>query len=113
LYEDRLIAEDYILKMTVNIYKIKEALNTESITISKSDTIRNLISDFYRNYDAFTKTKLTTTEKIVGDELTSFIKNFEFNNYSNTKYTDKALFSLKLLAAVQIEESKLIMIKAE
>lgn len=63
MYEDRLIAEDYILKMTINIYQIREVLNTNIIDDSKSATIGKLVDEFNTWNKAYMKTKLTASEK--------------------------------------------------
>lgn len=117
LYEDRLIAEDYILKMTSNIYQIREVLNSELNNASKSTAISKLINDFNDWYNVYIKTKLTVAEKATAIELISYIKNFEQkisnNNYIPSNDTEKALFSLKKLSDIQLEESKLIMKNTE
>ena len=111
LYEDRLIAEVYILKMTSAIYQIKEVLNAEINTVFKNTAFSKLSIELNDTYKAFSKTKLTTTEKETATELINHIKNLEKtilnNNYSPTNYTEKALFSLNKLSTIQIEESKL------
>ncbi|MBK7681847.1 MAG: MCP four helix bundle domain-containing protein [Bacteroidia bacterium] len=117
LYEDRLIAEVYILKMTSAIYQIKEVLNAEINTVFKNTAISKLSIELNDTFKAFSKTKLTTTEKETATELINHIKNLEKtilnNNYSPTNYTEKALFSLNKLSTIQIEESKLIMQNVE
>ncbi len=117
LYEDRLIAEDYILKMTSNIYQIREVLNSDLNSVSESNSISKLINVFNDQYNAYFKTKLTTSEEATANELKSYIKILEQNvlnnNYDPLGYTDKALFSLNKLSIVQLEESKLIMKNAE
>ena len=117
LYEDRLIAEVYILKMTSAIYQIKEVLNAEINTVFKNTAISKLSIELNDTFKAFSKTKLTTTEKETATELINHIKNLEKtilnNNYSPTNHTEKALFSLNKLSTIQIEESKLIMQNVE
>ena len=117
LYEDRLIAEGYILKMTGNIYQIREVLNSDSNHVMKSNTISNRLEDFKESYNAYIKTKLTTTERSIAIELISSVKNFEQNflntTYNPGNYTAEALFALDKLSTVQIEESKLIMKEVE
>jgi hypothetical protein len=117
LYEDRLIAEDYILKMTSNVYQIREVVNSDLSSVLKSSAIHKLIDDFKTWYYAYIKTKLTTTEKATSIELISYLENFEQklqnDNYDPSNDTDKALYSLNKLSAVQVEESKLIMENAE
>ncbi|MBK7230863.1 MAG: MCP four helix bundle domain-containing protein [Saprospiraceae bacterium] len=117
LYEDRLIAEDYILKMTINIYQIREVLNTNIIDDSKSATIGKLVDEFNTWNKAYMKTKLTASEKTIATELIGHVKIFEqkITNTSDelSKDTENALISLNKLSNVQLEESKLIMQNAE
>lgn len=117
LYEDRLIAEDYILKMTINIYQIREVLNTNIIDDSKSATIGKLVDEFNTWNKAYMKTKLTASEKTRATELIGHVKIFEqkITNTSDelSKDTENALISLNKLSNVQLEESKLIMQNAE
>jgi hypothetical protein len=117
LYEDRLIAEDYILKMTSNIYQIREALKSEMNYDLKSNTIKNLLIDFNKIYNVYFVTKLTTKEKAIAIQLIEYIKQFELafskNNLEMIEYTEKTLVLLNNLSDVQLDESKLIMKGAE
>lgn len=117
LYEDRLIAEDYILKMTSNIYQIREALKSDMNYDLKSNTIKNLLIDFNKIYNVYFVTKLTTKEKAIAIQLIEYIKQFELafskNNFEMIEYTEKTLVLLNNLSDVQLDESKLIMKGAE
>jgi hypothetical protein len=117
LYEDRLIAEDYILKMTSNIYQIREALKSDMNYDLKSNTIKNLLIDFNKIYNVYFVTKLTTKEKAIAIQLIEYIKQFELafskNNLEMIEYTEKTLVLLNNLSDVQLDESKLIMKGAE
>src|SRR5690242_4348587 len=44
LYEDRLIVEDYILKMTIDTYEIKQALNLNQLDEHSADQVTALLS---------------------------------------------------------------------
>ena len=117
MYEDRLIAEDYILKMTSTIYQIREILNADLNNTSKSNAVKKLIENFNYTYNAYSKTKLTKLEKATTVELTNYFKKMEqkviSQNFQPTDYTDKALFSLTKLSNIQLDESKSIMKKVE
>lgn len=117
LYEDRLIAEDYILKMTSTTYQIREVLNSDLDRASKSNAIRKLTEKFNSIYTIYLKTKLTKPEKATAVELIWYLKKFGQttlkNNHQPSNYTDKVLFSLDKLSTIQLEESKLIMKKVE
>src|SRR5690606_38105230 len=78
LYEDRLIAEGYILEMTSGIYKIKEALNTTPKDSFKTERYHSTFSSIQKVYAAYLKTKFTDLEmrkannlKIILDKLES------------------------------------------
>lgn len=117
MYEDRLIAEDYILKMTRNIYQIREILNADHDYASKAEAVRKLTEDLKSTYSIYLKTWLTKTEKIIASELTGHINEFERakldNRYDHKMHTDKMLSSLSRLSTVQLDESKLIMKQVE
>lgn len=117
LYEDRLIAEDYILKMTSTIYQVRETLVADLSEDAKLKDMRKLVNDFTTCYDIYIKTKLTATEKSTANELIASFKNLEqkitAKNYDLDQDTEMALYSLNKLSTVQLEESKLIMKKAE
>jgi Four helix bundle sensory module for signal transduction len=117
LYEDRLIAEEYILKMTIKIYQIREELNSGSGSASKSKDIGKLIDGFNETYKAYSKTKLTVTEKSTAMDLIVYIENFKQtllnNNNGLSNHTENALIALNKLSNVQLDESKLIMNNVE
>ena len=117
LYEDRLIAEEYILKMTSTIYQVREVLASDSNSNSKSNAIKTLNDNFNATYSAYSKTKLTPKEKTTAVELLNYINKFEptfsTNNYKPSLYTKKALITLSKLSKIQLEESKLIMKNVE
>ncbi|HBI01120.1 MAG TPA: hypothetical protein PLL09_13435 [Flavobacterium sp.] len=112
MYEDRLIAEDYLLKMTSILYQIRETARSEANWSSKSVTMNALLDDFNRWYTIYSKTQLTIKEQATTIELINYIKTLEQNvlniNYDPSFYTDKALTLLNELSIVQVEESKLL-----
>lgn len=117
LYEDRLIAESHILKMTSSIYRIRELLKSSDLNNDfKSSAIRKLIIDFNRVYIVYSKTRLTEKEEATAVELINSFKKFEQgmqNGNYGINYTESLLLSLSKLSAIQLEESKLIMKKVE
>lgn len=118
LYEDRLIVEDYILKMTSDIYQIKEALNGPESDRKKSDNkIKELLSHINGLSDAYLKTKFTASEDIKFAELLKTLNEFESSALHDKEVkldiADKAIVLLAELSAIQLEESKLIMQQAE
>lgn len=52
LYEDRLIAEVYILKMTRALYEVKEALESNQAVSAKKDRINSLLISINQTSDA-------------------------------------------------------------
>lgn len=118
LYNDRLIAEDYILKMTIDVYQIKEALNTSTSKSNIADErITNLLSDIHAVCNVYLKTKLTESEDIRFTELRQLLNEFEPSQVNSIQFksenANKALVLLNELSAIQLEESKLIMDRAE
>jgi hypothetical protein len=117
LYEDRLIVEDYILKMTVDIYEIKRALNVSERTDEQGDQITALLSHIDGLSNAYQKTKFTKTEDEKFAELLKTLNEFKslasHNVPDKLKLTNQALVLLNELASIQLEESKLIMKQAE
>jgi hypothetical protein len=117
LYADRLLAEEYIFKMTSTIYQIREVLHAEQSNDAKATAIGELMNAFADAYQTYSKTKLTTTEKATATELNGHFTNLQqtFSNhqYGSSADTEKALVSLNRLSAVQVEESKLIMKNVE
>jgi len=116
MYEDRLIVEEYILKMTRSIYQIREIQNTEDRDIQKS-TFEKLTGDVKATYTIFIKTRLTKKEKSTAEQLMNEIKALEqiVLNDGTVLFTptDKILLLLNKLSDIQLEESKLIMKQVE
>lgn len=116
MYEDRLIVEEYIFKMTQNTYQIREALNTA--TVDNDEKIVKKFTDNIKNtFDSFSKTRLTEKEKLTADELKLQISELNkillSNNKVSLKYTDEILNTLNKLSEIQLDESKLIMKQVE
>lgn len=115
LYEDRLVAEVYILKMTRSLYEIKMLLHTESA--NKEQAIKNLFFEIISTSDAYHKTKFTALEKIKADDLLLTLGKLERASLQTVElqlqFTDQALHSLNELSAIQLSESKKIMAYAE
>jgi len=116
LYEDRLIAEEFILKMTSGFYQIKEAINSDSTDVIKIKSVNNLIADVVSVSNAYQKTKFTAVETSKADELLLILKEFESSQHTlqaKLDYSNKALVILNELSAIQLAESKQIMAHAE
>ena len=116
MYEDRLIVEEYIFKMTQNIYQIREALSTA--TVENDEIIVKKFTDNIKNtFDSFSKTRLTEKEKLTADELKLQISELNkillSSNKVSLKYTDEILNTLNQLSEIQLDESKLIMKQVE
>lgn len=117
LYEDRLIAEGYILKMTRHMYEIREVLHAEQAMALKAQSIDQEVNAFHETYDIYMKTKLTTTEEASAISLIGHVnrlhQRIDNNPFEAVGDTEKALASLAKLSAVQLNESKLIMNSVE
>ena len=117
LYEDRLIAEEYILKMTSGVYQVKEVLNANTNDANKITSINKILLNIREESNAYQKTKFTDIEKIKATELLATLHKFETIPLNNTQLklesADKALAILNELSAIQLDESKQIMDNAE
>ena len=117
LYEDRLIAEVYILKMTTALYEIKEAIQIDVNALDKDKHIKNHLLEINTTTDAYLKTKFTKLETLKAKELMQILASIETNALKNDSHTlsqiDKALDLLNELSAIQVAESKEIMSYAE
>lgn len=117
MYEDRLIVEEYILKMTRNTYQMREVLSNDKEQHLPDQIFKRLISDFRETYNSFIQTRLTKNEKITAEELIRQIRKFEQDvlntSEASVSSTDPILLSLENLSAIQLAESKLIMKQVE
>jgi hypothetical protein len=118
LYEDRLVVEGYILKMTIDIYEIKQALHLSGQHDEPSGSrITTLLSHIDGLSTAYQKTKFTKTEDAAFTELLKVMDEFKSsslgNDQSKLNLANRALALLNDLSSIQLEESKLIMKQAE
>lgn len=117
LYEDRLIAEEYILKMTSGVYQAKEVINAVANDASKVNSINNLLINIKEGNSAYQATKLTEVEKIKANELAAVLSEFEAIHIKDTQLqlelANKLLGTLSQLSTIQLNESKQIMKYAE
>jgi hypothetical protein len=117
LYEDRLIVEDYILKMTIDIYEIKQALHvSDQGGESSASQVTALLSHIDGLSEAYLKTKFTKEEDVTFAELLKTLKKFEIESQSDEDklaLANQALVLLSNLSDIQLEESKLIMKQVE
>lgn len=115
LYEDRLIAESYIFKMTSCLYQIKELINADTINTNKR--INTLLFKINETSNSYHETKFTDLEKIKADELQTILRKIEpdqpKNTQNNLDAVNKAINLLNELSAIQLAESKQIMNYAE
>ncbi|MDI1317224.1 hypothetical protein [Flavobacterium sp.] len=117
LYEDRLIAEEYILKMTSGVYQIREVIHSDANDVNKVNWTNNLLLTIKEANNAYQKTKFTLVEKAKAQELEKIVNEFESILLRNTpvklEVANKALNVLNQLSTIQLEESKKIMDYAE
>jgi hypothetical protein len=117
LYEDRLIAEVYILKMTRALYEIKQTVKSDTASIDKEKLINNHISAINETSEAYLKTKFTKLEKLKADELLKILVSLQSFALENSPLVlaqiDTSLDLLDELSAIQLAESKEIMSYAE
>ncbi|WP_026978898.1 MCP four helix bundle domain-containing protein [Flavobacterium tegetincola] len=116
MYDDRLVVENYILKMAQNTYEIREILQ-DNEKPDLTNAMVNLTKEFNTTFAIFSKTKLTKIEKETADELIGNFKKLEdiISRSQNVPFiqTDSILASLTKLSVIQLDESKLIMQQVE
>src|SRR5690606_30333464 len=117
MYEDRLIVEEYILKMTRNVYQIREILQSNKESDQEKQQVEGLISEIKSTYQTFSKTRLTENEQATAEELIAQINLFEkivrSEKNVDPQNTNNILSSLSKLSNIQLDESKLIMKEIE
>ncbi len=117
MYEDRLIVEGYLLKMTQNVYRVREILLTAQEAKTGDASIKGLMRETRMVYEVFVKTKLTPQEKITAEQLLVQINEFNLLDPNDKQaalfLTDRLLLSLEKLSSIQLDESKMIMKRVE
>lgn len=114
LFQDRLIAEEYVFKLSNNVYQIREKLNT----IEQKTGIINLnIANIDSICNVYEKTKLTELEAVKFKEFKQLIDKIKSvkNETANIvlPLTSNALSLLSALSTIQIDESKSIVNQSE
>lgn len=116
IYDDRLMAESYILKLTANLHYLDETclgsgFGKFALTEEKLAEIETL-NQLYR------ETKLTEKEAeyfnrytALTDKISLQMKNSNFETAGLS--IDEALSNLELLSEIQVMEAKMIMLKTE
>lgn len=116
MYEDRLIVEVYILRMTQNVYQIREILKAGENNPNGTN-VDSLARDFKNTFNIYSKTRLTKIEKATAVKLIRDFRDFEQTlskgNVEPAIHTDRILNSLNRLSTIQLDESKLIMKQVE
>lgn len=107
VYEDRVVAQDYVYKMN-NIIHQKQLLIKDSSTI---DTQNNLNEEFATLIDLFSTTKLTPQESKTFEDLKKNFETLKTNeSTANTKKLTANINAIKTdlnnLALIQLTESK-------
>ena len=117
LYEDRLVAEEYILRMTVGFYRLREILASEGYQPDNQQEASRIIGNILAIDLAYQATKFTDLERQKADELLSVAReisrDISLKGETSMPSVDRALTLLNELSAIQLEESKNIMNRAE
>lgn len=116
LYQDRLIAEEYLFTLTHDLYKIRELSNSKVVD-SKNSEVGRLLTEINETSVAYRKTKLTANEAIAFTKFEKEVAQLksEFDSYEviSPVYSKTALTLLEDLSDLQLDESKLIVEKSE
>jgi len=118
LYEDRLIAEGYILKLRDGIFRIRETLySPDTLPTKRSGRMSPLWKDIREQSELYGKTKFTAAESTKFEELKALLSRMEAQSShhipSTLQMSNEALLLLSDLSMIQLEESKLIMKRSE
>lgn len=112
LYEDRLIAESYILTLTNCMHQLREALDN-----SESSRIPSIFATIEQTNRAYEKTKFTAAETKTYTEFKALCGQISSasvaDNDGKLQLAQEALVKLNTLSAIQVEESKSIMAKSD
>lgn len=118
MYKDRLVAESYIMNLTVYMYALKEAYALEENTGLKNELVQkeifNKISNTSKLYD---QTVFTKDESIkyglYNDYLSKLQTDTNINIIQKKEVLSNALSVLSELSSIQLDESKRIIKKTE
>lgn len=118
LYEDRIIVEGFILKMTSDLYGIKEIMHAaDSSTIQDNDKITAFLADIDTLSQSYLETKFTEQEDVQFEKFLTIIEGFNPKDQSKKAQqliiANNAILVLRELSDIQLDESKLIMERAE
>lgn len=118
LYEDRLLVESYIFRLTGLIYQIREVLNpADSVQGEINKILIAVLPDIFKINEDYEKTKFTKTEEIEFGRFKTICETIKSNTpqpiQDLNQLTLDALDALNKLSTIQIEESKLILSKSE
>jgi hypothetical protein len=115
LYEDRLVAEYYILQMTSGFHRIGDLLQLNHPAHEQKITV--LLSGVKKIHTDYLKTKFTDEEQLKADQMSDLIADLEgvplYDNTTRLKYIASGLLILDALSEIQLKESKQIMKQAE
>lgn len=118
MYKDRLVAESYLMNLTVYMYALKEAytleLNTKLLNANIVNEIFSKINYTTNLYNATVFTKEESTKYTYFNAYLSKIRNdLNINSNQKIELVNNALIVLSELSAIQLEESKLIVNKTD
>lgn len=109
MYEDRLLAESYIVTMYSNLHKIDEASENNSDVMATRNVLLPLVNDLNRSVELYRATKLTKQEETEFNAFVSHVKEVNRNVLSGDLAScrtcvTKSLDKLSLLSEIQVEE---------
>jgi len=118
LYEDRLLAESYLFKLSACIYRLKETLHFSNVEMQTSNTkAMRILVEIQQLNTAYQKTKLTTHEAVTFGQFKAIWLNdtrLQINRIKNEPIVmEQALQLLNQLSSIQLEESQSIVSRAE
>lgn len=116
LYDDRLVVEEYLLKMTKNIYEIREFYFEGEYESKLIDSVKFKSETIIETFEKFSLTNLTELENIEAKKLKFQINALTNGNFSKKNIltsTKDILVTLNLLSDIQLDESTKLMKEVE
>lgn len=118
LYQDRLIAESYLMKLSQCMYKLKEIHSAAQMNSTPFNNQSELLfKQLDTVIDLYSKTVFTKSESIKFDLYKAILRPIRDSTQvpltQKLIMIDKSIQLLNDLSSIQIEESKLILSKSE
>jgi hypothetical protein len=118
MYKDRLVAESYLMNLTVYMYALKEAYNLElNAKLNNQKIISEIFGKIHYTTSLYDKTVFTKEESNKYTYFNAYLKKIKHDATiqptQKIELVNNALLVLSELSTIQLEESKLIVNKTD